>query len=64
VEDPVEIQRRIERLVKRVQRRDDYGKLLATGQAIHPVDQVEDPDAWRAEINAKRGQIESRFAPE
>jgi hypothetical protein len=50
VEDPVEIQRRIERLVKRVRRRDDYGGLLATGQAIHPVDEVDDPAAWRAEI--------------
>jgi len=50
MEDPIEIQRRIERLVKRVQRRDDYGKLLATGQVIHPVDEVDDPDAWRAEI--------------
>jgi hypothetical protein len=50
VKDPVEIQRRIERLVKRVRRRDDYGMLLATGQAIRPVDEVEDPDAWRAEI--------------
>lgn len=50
MEDPVEIQRRIERLVKRVRRRDDYGKLLASGQVIQPVDEVEDPDAWRAEI--------------
>jgi len=50
MEDPVEIQRRIERLVKRVRRRDAYGQLLATGQAILPVDEVEDPDAWRAEI--------------
>lgn len=50
MEDPAEIQRRIEGLVKRVRRRDDYGKLLATGQAILPVDEVEDPEAWRAEI--------------
>lgn len=50
MEDPVEIRRRIERLVKRVRRRDDYGSLLATGQVIHSVEEVEDPDAWRAEI--------------
>lgn len=50
MEDPVEIQRRIERLAERVRRRDDYGKLLATGQAIHRLDEVEDPGAWRAEI--------------
>lgn len=50
VEDPVEIQRRIERLVKRVRRRDDYGQLLATSQVIRPVDEVEDPETWRAEI--------------
>lgn len=48
--DPIEIQQRIERLVKRVRRRDDYGKLLATSQVIRSVDEVEDPDAWRAEI--------------
>lgn len=50
MEDPVEIQRRIERLVKRVRRRDDYGQLLATSQVIRRVDEVEDPDGWRAEI--------------
>jgi len=50
VEDPVDISRRIERLVKRVQRRDDYGRLLATGQVIHLVEQVDDPEAWRADI--------------
>ena len=29
--DPVEIRRRIDRLVARVDRRDDYGQLLAAG---------------------------------
>lgn len=53
MEDPVEIQRRIEGLVKRVRRRDDCGKLLATSQVIQPVDEVEDPDAWRAEIKRR-----------
>jgi hypothetical protein len=48
--DPVEINRRIERLVARVRRRDDYGTLLATGQVLLPLEEVEDPDAWREEI--------------
>jgi len=50
VEDPVEINRRIERLVKRVRRRDDYGKLLARGDVVRSIDDVDDPDEWRAEI--------------
>ena len=48
--DPVDIRRRIDRLVARVDRRDDYGQLLATGQVIHPLEDVDDVQAWRAEI--------------
>jgi hypothetical protein len=48
--DPVDIRRRIERLVARVDRRDDYGQLLARGQVIHDVEGVPDVEAWRAEI--------------
>ncbi len=50
MEDPVEIRRRMERLLARVRRRDDYGQLLASGQAIRARDTVEDPEAWRAAI--------------
>ncbi len=48
--DPVDIRRRIVRLVARVDRRDDYGQLLARDQVIRDRDDVEDIDAWRAEI--------------
>ena len=48
--DPVEIRRRIDRLLVRLSRRDDYGELLAHG---HVVRQVEDADAWRAAIRAQ-----------
>ena len=48
--DPVDIRRRIERLIERVNRRDDYGQLLASGQVVHSADEVMDVDAWRAEI--------------
>jgi hypothetical protein len=48
--DPVDIRRRIDRLVARVDRRDDYGRLLADGQVIHEVEDVQDVEAWRAEI--------------
>lgn len=48
--DPVEIRRRIDRLLARVSRRDDYGELLANG---HVVLQVEEADAWRAAIRAQ-----------
>src|SRR5437867_338104 len=48
--DPVDIRRRIDRLVARVDWSDDYGQLLACDQVIHRLDDVEDIDAWRAEI--------------
>ena len=48
--DPVDIRRRIHRLFARVERRDDYGQLLASGHVIHEVDDVDDGEAWRAEI--------------
>jgi hypothetical protein len=50
VEDPVEIRRRIEALVTRVARRDDYGQLLARGDVVRRLEDVSDPEAWRAEI--------------
>ena len=43
--DPVDIRRRIDRLTARVDRRDDYGRLLADGQVIHAVDDVQDVEA-------------------
>src|SRR3954449_7575016 len=48
--DPVDIRRRIDRLVAGVDRRDDYRQLLARGQVIHDVEDVRDVEAWRAEI--------------
>jgi hypothetical protein len=48
--DPVDTRRRIERLIARVDRRDDYGQLLARDQVIHIVEDVRDVEAWRAEI--------------
>lgn len=53
MEDPVEINRRIERLVKRVRRRDDYGELLFSGQVIRLREDIEDPGEWRAEIKKR-----------
>jgi hypothetical protein len=53
VEDPVEIRRRIQRLVQRVSRRDDYGKLLTAGQAVVRASSIEDSQAWRAEIKRR-----------
>lgn len=48
--DPVGIRRRIDRVVARVDRRDDYGQLLASGAVVYAVDEVDDVEAWRAEI--------------
>ena len=70
MEDPVEINRRIERLVKRVRRRDDYGKLLARGDVVRRVADVDDPDGWRVQIKrqarsdrikVRTGQTEGRL---
>jgi hypothetical protein len=62
--DPVDIRRRIDRLVARVDRRDDYGQLLADGQVIHEVEDVQDVEAWRAEIRrqARADKINVRTA--
>ena len=48
--DPIDIRRRIDRLVARVDRRDDYGQLLVSGQVVHRTEDVVDVDAWRADI--------------
>ena len=48
--DPVDIRRRSDRLVARVDRRDDYGQVLGYGEAIHRLEGVDDIGAWRAEI--------------
>lgn len=48
--DPVDIRRRIDQLVGRVDRRDDYGRLLARGGVIRRIEEVEGIDAWRREI--------------
>lgn len=59
---PVDIRRRIDHLVARVDRRDDYGQLLAHGQVVHRLEDVEDIEAWRAEIrrNARADKIKIR----
>jgi hypothetical protein len=48
--DPVDIRRRIDRLVACVERRDDYGQLLACGQVVHRLNDVENIEAWRADL--------------
>jgi hypothetical protein len=48
--NPVDIRRRIDSLVARVDRRDDYGQLLARGQVVHEVEDIDDVEAWRAEM--------------
>jgi hypothetical protein len=62
IRDPVDVRRRIDRLVARVDRRDDYGQLLARGQVVHRLEDVEDIEAWRAEIrrNARADKIKVR----
>jgi hypothetical protein len=47
---PLTSGRRIDRLVAHVDRHDGYGPLLADAQVIHGVEDVDDVEAWRAEI--------------
>jgi len=61
--DPVDIRRRIDHLVTRVDRRDDYGQLLARGQVIHRLGDVAGVDAWRAEIRRQARADKIRSAP-
>lgn len=57
-----DIAQRIEALVARMRRRDDYGMLLSTGQVIRRLEEVDDPDVWRAEIrrSARSDRIKIR----
>jgi hypothetical protein len=48
--DPVDIRRRIDRVFARIDRRDDYGQLLARGAVVHALDEVDDVEAWRSAI--------------
>ena len=48
--DPVDIRQRMERLITRVDRRDDYGRLLARGDVFHRIEDIADVDAWRSGI--------------
>jgi len=49
--DPVGIRRRIDRVVARVDHRDGYGQLLASGAVVYAIEEVDDVEAWRAEIS-------------
>ena len=48
--DPIDIRRRIERVFARIDRRDEYGQLLARGAVVHAVDELDEVEAWRSAI--------------
>ena len=48
--DPIDIRRRIDRVFARIDRRDDYGQLLARGAVVHAVDELDEVEAWRSAI--------------
>jgi hypothetical protein len=48
--DERQIRQRMQLLVARVTRRDAYGTLLASGQVIKRIDDVNDAADWRADI--------------
>ncbi|HMJ34354.1 MAG TPA: hypothetical protein VK501_10590 [Baekduia sp.] len=47
MEDPVEVRMRIERMMARLARRDDYGELLARGDVVRRRNEVDSPEGWR-----------------
>jgi hypothetical protein len=53
VEDPVEIRRRTQAILKRVSRRDDYGQLLVAGHVVADLSRLEDPAKWRADLRRR-----------
>ena len=61
--DPVGIRRRIDRVVACVDRRDDYGQLLASGAVVYAVEEVDDVEAWRAEIRRQARADRIKVAP-
>lgn len=44
---------RLEALISRVSRRDDYGTLLMQGEVVRSIDHLDDPEAWRAGLRAE-----------
>ena len=62
IDDPVDIRRRIDRLVARVDRRDDYGQLLVHDQLIHDLEDDEDVDAGARRSSARRVRRFARLA--
>jgi hypothetical protein len=60
--DPVETRRKLERLMRRVERRDVYGRLLNHGMVHERVVDIDDPDRWRDEIKrqARKDKIKVR----
>lgn len=48
--DPVEVRRRMECLIDRVERRDDYGRLLVCGKVVRRLEELDDAGAWRAQL--------------
>ena len=53
MEDPVEIRSRIERVLRRVARRDDYGTLLARGDVVRGLADIDEPDEWRSGLRRR-----------
>lgn len=50
MEDPVEVRERMDRFVRRVGRRDDYGTLIAAGYVVVSAERIGDTEEWRREI--------------
>lgn len=64
IEDPVELPRLIDRVLRRIARRDDYGQLLACGHVVRRIENITDPYLWRSDIRrqarADRIQVRTR----
>ncbi len=63
IEDPVEIRRLIDRVLRRIARRDDYGQLLACGHVVRRIENITDPYLWRSDIRRGAPTSAVKLAP-
>jgi hypothetical protein len=59
--DTAEIKERMKRLLRRVERRDDYGTLLAAGQMVGRLDEWRIPTSGERRSAAAPAPIESKL---
>ena len=62
MDDTDEVRCRIDAMLTRIERRDDYGNLLARGDLVRSLAEVDSPEEWRADLrrNARADKLKVR----